>query len=97
MPSRKIGALWLRKTNDGKTYMSGILNDLSADISIAVFKNDRKEKDNQPDYNIVLSEKKETSKPRTENDSFFGNDTTVTDTHEPAADQEEIDVDKIPF
>jgi len=69
--SRKIGALWSKKTGDGKTFLSGFLNDLSGDISIAIFKNDRKEKENQPDFNIVLSEKKERVE-RTEND-FFGN------------------------
>ena len=55
--SRKIGALWIRKSQDGKTFLSGVIQDLSGDINIAVFKNDRKEADNQPDYNIVLSEK----------------------------------------
>lgn len=55
--SRKIGALWLRQTQDGAKYFSGVIQDLSGDINIAVFQNDKKEKDNQPDYNIVLSEK----------------------------------------
>jgi uncharacterized protein (DUF736 family) len=58
--SRKIGALWLRQSQDGKQFLSGVIQDLSGDINIAVFKNDRKEAENQPDYNIVLSEK---SKP----------------------------------
>jgi len=58
--SRKIGVLWLRQSQDGKQFLSGVIQDLSGDINIAVFKNDRKEAENQPDYNIVLSEK---SKP----------------------------------
>lgn len=62
--SRKIGALWIRKSQDGKTFLSGVIQDLSGDINIAVFKNDRKEAENQPDYNIVLSER---SKPQPEN------------------------------
>ena len=49
--------MWIRKSQDGKTFLSGVIQDLSGDINIAVFKNDRKEADNQPDYNIVLSEK----------------------------------------
>jgi uncharacterized protein (DUF736 family) len=56
--SRKIGALWLKEAKDGKKYMSGVLEDLRGDIRIAVFKNDRKEKDNHPDYQIVLSEER---------------------------------------
>lgn len=93
---RKIGALWLRTSNDGKTFMSGVLNDLAGDISIAVFKNDRKEKDNQPDYNIVLSDKRE-EKPKQQHDNnFFPKDEPV-DTHEPPAGTEEIKVEEIPF
>ncbi len=65
--SRKIGALWLRQTQDGIKYFSGVIQDLSGDINIAVFRNDKKEKDNQPDYNIVLSEKpKPTPQPQPE-------------------------------
>jgi len=58
--SRKIGALWIKQTQDGRNYLSGVIQDLSGDINIAVFKNDKKEADKQPDYNIVLSER---SKP----------------------------------
>jgi uncharacterized protein (DUF736 family) len=54
---RKIGALWIRETQEGKKFMSGLIETLNGDVHIAVFKNDKKEKENQPDYNIVLSEK----------------------------------------
>ena len=56
--SRKIGALWLKETKDGKKYFSGVLEDLRGEIRIAIFKNDRKEKENQPDYQIVVSEER---------------------------------------
>ncbi len=55
--SRKIGALWLKQSQDGRQFLSGVIQDLSGDINIAVFKNDKKETEKQPDYNIVLSEK----------------------------------------
>ena len=67
-----IGALWKRE-KDGMDYFSGVLNDFRGPINIAVFPNNRKEADNQPDMNIVISgsnsdEKKkngkETSKPK---------------------------------
>lgn len=90
MTSRKIGALWTRKSNDGKTFLSGMLNDLSGDIQIAVFKNDRKEKDNQPDYNIVLSEKRE-EKQNTQSDDFFGGQEPVNQ------NTDEIAIEDIPF
>jgi len=50
---KNIGVLWTKKSEKG-TYLSGVLNDLRGDIRIAVFKNDRKEKDSQPDYRIVV-------------------------------------------
>ncbi len=79
--SRKIGALWLKETKDGKKYMSGVLEDLRGDIRIAVFKNDRKEKENHPDYQIVVSEeRRERSEP---------------DQTAQAAD--EVDLSSIPF
>ena len=43
--SRKIGALWIKQSQDGRTYLSGVIQDLSGDINIAVFKNDKKEAD----------------------------------------------------
>jgi uncharacterized protein (DUF736 family) len=49
-----IGVLWKRE-KDGKEYYSGVLNDLRGKINIAVFPNNRKEADNQPDMNIVIS------------------------------------------
>lgn len=63
MTRKQIGALWARTYNkDGKEhrFMTGMI-DLGAlgTVDIAIFKNDRKEKDNHPDYRIVLSEKRQ--------------------------------------
>ena len=82
--SRIIGALWKRQTQDGKTYLTGVLNDLGGDIQIAVFTNDRKEKENHPDYRIVLSEKRTQQEPQG----------TARMT---APQAEEINIDDIPF
>lgn len=80
--SRKIGALWLKETKDGKKYFSGVLEDLRGEIRIAIFKNDRKEKDNQPDYQIVVSEE------RREQHAPADQTSTATD---------EVNLDDIPF
>lgn len=72
--SRKIGALWLKETKDGKKYMSGVLEDIRGEIRIAVFRNDRKEKDNHPDYQIVISEER---KERSESDQTVDSADTV--------------------
>ncbi len=72
--SRKIGALWLKEAKDGKKFMSGVLEDIRGEIRIAVFRNDRKEKDNHPDYQIVLSEER---KERSETDQTADSTDTV--------------------
>ena len=54
--TKRVGALWKRESEKGKTYLSGVL-DMGAfgEVRVSIFKNDRKEKENQPDYNVVLS------------------------------------------
>lgn len=50
-----IGAIWLRKTKKEETYLSGQLELEGKDgpkIKIVAFKNNYKERDNQPDFYI---------------------------------------------
>ena len=61
MANRKIGALWSKKTSEGKEYFTGVISDLRGDIEIVVFRNDKKN-ENQPNYDILLSEPKEKKK-----------------------------------
>ena len=58
MARRNIGALWSKKTAEGKDYLTGVITDLRGDIQIVAFQNDKKT-DNQPDHDILLSEPKE--------------------------------------
>jgi uncharacterized protein (DUF736 family) len=54
----ELGALWLKDGKNGK-YMSGKLTTPGGeDVQIVVFKNNYKQKDNQPDYRILKSEPK---------------------------------------
>jgi uncharacterized protein (DUF736 family) len=55
----KIGALWLKKTQDGKTYMSGLIEYPGQKMNFAVFKNENKQNDNHPDYEIVWNPPKQ--------------------------------------
>ncbi len=51
----RIGALWLKKLNrNGKdiTYMGGKIQFPGTEMYFSVFKNEKKEKPNQPDYHI---------------------------------------------
>jgi uncharacterized protein (DUF736 family) len=67
---KNIGVLWTKKSEKG-TYLSGVLNDLRGDIRIAVFKNDKKEKENQPDYRIVVIIDEEKKEPK---QSYYPNE-----------------------
>ena len=62
MANRKIGALWSKKTGEGKEYFTGVISDLRGEIQIVIFKNDKKQSENQPDCDILLSEPKEVEK-----------------------------------
>lgn len=102
MASRKIGALWLRNSKDGsKKYMSGVISDLRGDIQIVIFENDRKEKDNQPDFNILVSEKEEEKKVEQSGFGAFDNqqDPPGPETSEKTIEypEDEINPDDIPF
>ena len=37
------------------SYLSGVIWDIDHDINVAVFPNNKKQADNHPDYNIVIS------------------------------------------
>ena len=59
--AKQVGALWRHDHEKVGIFLTGIL-DLGGlgEVSIAVFRNDRKEKGSkQPDYRIVLSERTE--------------------------------------
>lgn len=52
------GALWLRTAKSGVRYMSGEFEIDGVKYRIAVFKNERKQKENQPDYNLSVERDK---------------------------------------
>jgi|SRR3989344_73664 len=109
MASTKIGVLWLKTSKDGKTkYFSGILNGLERDINIAIFKNENKEKEGQPDYQIVRSgEMKESARggnefenrgePRFPKKDFKVERGGEDEQYVPKDEQDEINVADIPF
>lgn len=55
-----IGSAWLKDTKDGKRFMSCVIElPIIGKLNFAMFKNEKKEKDNQPDYQIVWSAPRE--------------------------------------
>lgn len=56
MLNQKFGALWKKTAKTtGQTFYSGQIDTPFGHVQISVFKNDKKEKDNQPDLNIVFN------------------------------------------
>lgn len=51
--SNNIGALWLKTSKSGMKYFSGVIEWKGEKFYISIFKNNKKTKDNQPDYNIL--------------------------------------------
>jgi uncharacterized protein (DUF736 family) len=54
----KIGALWIKKDKNGKTYFSGQIEIDGVKIPITIFTN-KKAKDTHPDYTIYPVVRKE--------------------------------------
>jgi uncharacterized protein (DUF736 family) len=52
MAGRNIGAFWKPK-GDSKASLTGTIDFMGVSIRVAMFKNEKKEKENHPDYNIV--------------------------------------------
>lgn len=55
---KSIGALWEKTSKGGTKYFSGVFESGDQKTNIVIFQNNRKEKDNQPDWQIFLSEPK---------------------------------------
>jgi hypothetical protein len=62
----RVGALWLSEDKNGKKFFSGkiSLDDNSDPVSVLVFRNTYKKKDNQPDYIIYMPETNDESAER---------------------------------
>jgi len=64
-----IGAGWIRE-KDGKKYLSCVVQTPGLELNFAMFKNEKKESEKQPDYQIVWSPpraKKQENQPSGDN------------------------------
>jgi len=53
-----IGSLWAKKTQDGKKYLSGVIQSPflpGGELRIAIFPVKEKKSENSPDYSVVWS------------------------------------------
>ena len=53
------GAVWIKMSNKGEEYFSGVIKIDGKDIRFAMFQNKYKKNDNQPDFRILLSDNRE--------------------------------------
>ena len=100
MANKYIGALWLKKSKKGLVYMSGQLEIDDQKIQITVFKNERKEKKNQPDYQILKSEPYNPKKDKAETiEKNNEEDVPVIDSEDPNEEAQRIseETKDIPF
>lgn len=59
--SKRVGALWKHEPTGAQksAFLTGTIDlGVHGEVSVAVFRNDRKTKDSQPDYRIVLSKQR---------------------------------------
>lgn len=57
------GAVWLKTSQNGLKYMSGVVDVNGVEHDIAMFKNDKKGNDKAPDYRLVITSKEEQQTP----------------------------------
>lgn len=69
MADDSMGALWIKDGKNGK-YMSGVVEIDGVKHNIVVFKNNYKERENQPDYRILKPKPKDAPKEETKQDDF---------------------------
>ena len=69
----RICSLWINKTKDGVTYLSGEWTSYPKPVKVLIFKNDKKRPGSKdPDYTFMLApiEPKEKLAPKEESDDF---------------------------
>lgn len=57
MTKQSVGAFWKKTSSSGLEYLSGSIESEGEKKYIVVFKNTKKNKETQPDYQVYLSEK----------------------------------------
>jgi uncharacterized protein (DUF736 family) len=86
---KEQGALWLRKSKNGNSFLSGAVKTLDGEeIKVVVFKNSYKQEgSNQPDYRIYLDE------------SQMSSDMPAAEAAKPStkADKQDVVEEDIPF
>ena len=95
---QELGALWLKKSKAGASYLSGyVLDENKQKVQLVVFKNNfKKPGESSPDYRIYLSEQKNNAE--TGGGSVGNTESSVKSSPSVASpDTVEDNGDEIPF
>ena len=78
MENNNIGALWVKEGQKGEFYKGHIKLDNGEKVNIVIFKNNYKNKENQPDYQILKAKSnkdeqyEEEEREAIQNEEIFG-------------------------
>lgn len=72
--SNNIGVLWLKNSKSGMKYFNGVIEWKGEKFYISIFKNNKKTKDNQPDYNILWNSEEYKGNSQNNNKNVFDNE-----------------------
>lgn len=69
---QKVGSLWKKKSNKGKTFLTGVITVEGKELRVVGFVNTNKKNEKQPDINLYPSKpyKKEDDKTQMVKDIF---------------------------
>lgn len=89
-----IGSLWIKKSQTGKTFLSGLIEHKGEKVYFSVFPNTYKDNEKQPDYNIMKSNY-EAPKDEFigETNKDIGKDVVEKDNINPKTGEQDIDDD----
>lgn len=103
MENQNAGALWLKVSKNGLTFMSGVIEIAGQKHKIVVFKNKQKKTDKHPDYQILLSEDRQQGQqrqeqpPKEEMPTIQTEESLSPEQAEEAWGKQEINTEDIPF
>jgi uncharacterized protein (DUF736 family) len=63
-PMIEVTGLWEKRDKNGNTFFTGSLGG----VSVMIFKNSKKQKENQPDWRVYFAEKDFEKKPQSQSD-----------------------------
>jgi hypothetical protein len=95
-PMVRLGGLWRRKSRAGVEYLGGCT--LSPTVELMVFKNTKRRSNRDPEYNVVLTERREREPARTSGSPGWSPQSPgPAESHTPRSEPPAPDEPTLPF